>query len=487
MSYTIFINSLCWSLFIAFFAMISGGFLNKNLASRIKNKNYLFIPLFICFFIPPIAVGYGYTTLSYKLLQFPLLHELLYGLIMVGRLVGPGAILLFYLPSSVSEESKHCMCIASGKCSCARFLKYLFLSNGWRYTFVFVFLFLAAFSEFELASMMNIKHWSVSLFDAHAQGISALTALKVNWVPFLLQFIMIIVLLLSLDPLNRIFDYIRHTMPPESGFSDKKGCCLVFFNFYFSNISSIRFHIASLIFVLCLTISSLFPLVVILKSAVRGGAEAFLNLWMFQEIFHSLLFATFATLAAYLLTLLCNHFSLIKYKIVVLLISLPALIGILPLSLLILQLFQLPQLNMLYNSPLPLLLTLILLALPFMLILRMITDVFMKDESLHSASLLLPFSSRVAAELLWKMQFVKSVWILFFVFTVTYFNFTAATILAPVGMTTITERFYNLMHYGESEKLSATVCVAILIPLLLFIIFAVILKIVIKKWYSLTK
>ena len=513
MPYTIFLNSLCCSCLIAVTAIIIAGFLNRVLLPRLKYVNYLFIPLFLCFFIPPIAVGYGYVTVSYNLIQFPILHNLLYSLIMIGRLVGPAAILLFYIPSSLSDESKHCMRIVAANSRSNRFVRSsvssscqhktaflppatrhltgeilylarLYCSNMWRYTSVFIFLLLAAFSDFELASIMNINHWSVSLFDAHAQGISVLGSLKVNWLPFLLQLIMIIILLFALTPLGRILGTIHRTTSSKNLSPKDNGYSRAVFNFYLSNISSIRFHLALFFFALCLTVSAIFPIVVILKSAIGGGFSGFLNLWMLKEILNSLLFAIFATFAAYLIALLLNHFSLMKYKIILLLIFLPALIGILPLSLLVLQLFQLPIFNFLYNSPLPLLLTLILWALPFTLILRIIADAFIKDESLHSGRLTLPFSSRIATQLLWKMRFVKTAWILFFVFTLTYFNFTAATILAPVGMTTVTERFYNLMHYGESEKLSATVCVTMMVPLLLFIIFVVIFKFIIKKWYS---
>ena len=462
--------------------------------------NYLLIPLIVCFFIPSIAIGYGYSTISCNLLQFPFLHKCLYAVIMIGRLMGPAAVILFFIPSPLSDASRHCMRMRtplkshsgdtgstikktiSSSISRIRELQYLLLVNIWRYIFVFIFIFIAAFSEFELASIMNIENWSVSLFDAHAQGIDFLSSLKVNFLPFILQSIMSIILLYSLSPLSRRLPSFHEKIPLQSLSQPTHGYLRKLLNIYISNSSSLPFHIALFIFLFSMIISG-FPLVVIIRSALKGKG-ALLSLWMLKEILHSLLFATFATTAAYLFTLFCHYKFLMKYKFLILLVFLPVLTGILPLSLLILEFFQLPGLNHLYNSPLPLITALILQALPFALLLRIVADMLTKEESTHSALLTLPFASHTAGTLLWKMHYLKTAWIFFVIFTVTYFNFTASAILAPVGMTTVTERLYNLMHYGESEKLSATLLITILIPLFLFLIFAIIFKLVIKKRLS---
>ena len=44
---------------------------------------------------------------------------------------------------------------------------------------------------------------------------------------------------------------------------------------------------------------------------------------------------------------------------------------------------------------------------------------------------------------------------------------TASSLLAPVGTTTVFARLYNLMHYGQSQVLSALVCLSVIVPLAL--------------------
>ena len=508
MPWTTLLNSLLWSSLIALSAVISGGFIVKTLSSRINELNLILLPLLFCFFIPPIAIGYGYTTISCNLIQFPSLHRCLYAIIMSGHLTGPAALILFFIPPALSDESRHCMQmhirlkskyipenqpLPQRKIEHSFFtdfieklnkLKFLFYANLWRYTFTFIFIFTAAFNEFELASIMNIKTWTVKLFDAHAQGISFLSSLTTNALPFIILLMTSIILLYSITPLSRLFISEKNSLLHQISGKAKYSYINKIINIYKSNKTSSSFHIALILFLLPLITSGIIPFAVIIKSALKGGLKCFLSLWMLKEISNSLLFAISATVGVYTLTLLYRYLNLIKYKGVILLTFLPLLAGSLPFSLLILNIFQYPILNHIYNSPFPLLLTLILQTLPLALLLSILSDIFTKSTSTHSATLTLPFASHTAGILLWKMHYLKTAWILFFIFTITYFNFTASTILAPVGMTTITERFYNLMHYGESEKLSATLLVTIIIPLIIFSIFTAAFKSIIKKGLS---
>lgn len=495
MSLIIFLSSLLWSSLIALSAVLTGGFIVTILSARIKEMNLILIPLLVCFFIPPIAIGYGYTTISCNLIQFPFLHKCLYAIIMAGHLTGPASIILFFIPPALSAESRHCIQLQTQLKSRnttrsnttsetnhkhssltniiekLNELKFLISANLWRYTFAYTFIFTAAFNEFELASIMNIKTWSVNLFDAHAQGISFLSSLTANAFPFITLLIISITLLYSITPLSRLFISDNNAQLQKSSEKTTGRYLKQLINNYKSNKASISFHIALVLFLLPIITSGIVPFAVIIKSALKGGLKCFLSLWMLKEMLNSLLFATSATIGVYILIMIYRYLHLIKYKPVILLTFLPLLIGSLSFSLLTLQIFQLPPLHHLYNSPVPLIVALILQTLPLALLLSIASDIFTKNTSQHTAGLTLPFASHTAGKILWKMHYQKTIWILFFIFTIAYFNFTAATILAPVGMTTVTERFYNLMHYGESEKLSATILVTIIIPLIIFTIF----------------
>jgi ABC-type Fe3+ transport system permease subunit len=203
---------------------------------------------------------------------------------------------------------------------------------------------------------------------------------------------------------------------------------------------------------------------------------------MFREIMNSVLFAGGASCGVFFLTLLLERMNYLKNKFLQFFSFLPVLIGVRAVSFILLEVFQLPLVNILYGSPVPLLIALILWIFPFIIILQFIPAFSWRNESVHSAELMLSSSRKAAVELLWKMKFSKKLWIMFLVFTLAYFNFTAAVILGPVSMTTVTERLYNLMHYGESERLSAVVCVTMIIPMLLFFIISVIFRSLISRW-----
>ena len=465
MSYTIFFDSLFRTLIIAFTALGGGAFIVRVLSRRSQRIKFILLPMSLCFFIPPVAIGYGYTSLSYQLIQYPFLHEVLYTLIMVSRLIGPAAIILFFLPLSASQESRHCFKLISGGASSFKYIKYLLHASLWRYALVFSLIFLFAFSEFELASMMNIEHWSVSLFDAYAQGIAVAPALKLHLLPLIVQAFLMLILLSILEPLRNSISC------SSSSVREAASPC------------TLRYLSVILIFAVCMLLSFLLPLFMIAASAFHGGLEVFRSLWMFKEIMNSLLIAASVTVGSYFIAIFLLRINCLKYKTVLLLIFLPALTGILPLSLVTLEIFQFPLINVLYNTPIPLVLALLLWTLPFIIILKIVLELFADNESVYSAELMLSFSGRAASEILWRLKFRRTLWICFLVFTLTYFNFTASTILAPAGMTTVTERFYNLMHYGESERLSATVCITMIIPLLLFSLISVIFKFTLKMRY----
>lgn len=479
MTYQIFLESSFRSLLISLFAVILGFYISKTLYKRANSFIWIMGALFLCFFIPPVAVAYGYSSLSSRLVQNPLLLQCLYVLIMICRLTGPVTILLLFIPNSLSSEGFHCYKLSrsfsskeSGK---TKHLLFFIKGSIWRYIVAFILIYLLAFSEFELSSLMNIQHWSVSLFDSYSQGISKLSALRLHLIPFLLQFIMLVVFL-SIMPSMKGCQLSREIKDIRTSGN------------IFSLFKSRSFITVFSISVIFLFIGVLYPSYVIIKSAIPGFSVLFNEFWMLKELISSLLFALAATILSYVIASFLSAWAQKgRFKIVVLMVFIPALIGILPLSLFILATFQLPILRSLSDSPLPLLLALTIWCLPFVFILQFIINSFSADESIHSATLTLPFSKAKATELLWGFKFRAAFWIFFLIFTMAFFDLTASAILAPASMTTITARFYNLMHYGESEKLSATVCLSIIVPLLLFAVLGLILREFIRRWSAFSK
>jgi len=131
------------------------------------------------------------------------------------------------------------------------------------------------------------------------------------------------------------------------------------------------------------------------------------------------------------------------------------------------------RLRSLYNSPVPLLIALTLLLLPFALLLRMLLQIFRRPPAVHAAELLrvssCPRVRNRRRQVLWELQGKSRFLVVMLLFFWGYCDLTASAILAPPDFTTATVRLYNLMHYGQSAALSAMVCVVFALPALLIV------------------
>ncbi len=153
-----------------------------------------------------------------------------------------------------------------------------------------------------------------------------------------------------------------------------------------------------------------------------------------------------------------------------LLLCLPGLLSALLLSLLVLAMFQLAPFRPAYDTPAPLLLALLLLLLPLAFPLRWLLDSAACDPALHLARTAAGTAHRSAArQLLWKLDGRRRFLAAFLLFCWAYFDFTAGSILAPVGLTPVFVRLHNLAHYGQTAVLSAMMLAAFAIPVLVLL------------------
>jgi hypothetical protein len=232
----------------------------------------------------------------------------------------------------------------------------------------------------------------------------------------------------------------------------------------------------------CLVVVTLLPLANVLQGTVKGIGVVFQQFVLGRDIAASLLFAVAAAACAYLAASLWGYGR--KRIGWALAAGFPGLLGPLVLGLLILAVFQLKGLRAVYDTPLPLLLALTLLFLPFALLLRMLLTIYRPVEALHAARLLGKSPSpsvRGHGEAI--ARFIRTrgrFWVLFLLFTWGYFDLTASSILAPTQLTPVFVRLYNLMHYGQMSVLSAMLCVAICVPLVLLGAAAGVRKLVLR-------
>jgi ABC-type Fe3+ transport system permease subunit len=102
------------------------------------------------------------------------------------------------------------------------------------------------------------------------------------------------------------------------------------------------------------------------------------------------------------------------------------------------------------------------LSLPAAVLLRQVLRRTAAAASTHAARLL---GGRRGRSLVWELDTRRHAAAVCLLFCGTYFELTASAILAPIGMTPVTVRLYNLMHYGQTAVLSAMVLAAFLAPM----------------------
>ncbi len=161
---------------------------------------------------------------------------------------------------------------------------------------------------------------------------------------------------------------------------------------------------------------------------------------------------------------------------IVALLCLPGALGSLVLSLAILWLFQLPGLQALSQSLVPLVLAVTLVLLPRSLILTAVLGSGRRAQAAHCARLLAQSPSlpqrRSAARLIDELEVRRFFWAAVLVWYWAYWELTAPSILAPPAATPFVVRMYNFMHYRQDDPLSVMIVASILVPVAVIAVLA---------------
>jgi ABC-type Fe3+ transport system permease subunit len=212
----------------------------------------------------------------------------------------------------------------------------------------------------------------------------------------------------------------------------------------------------------------------VLWGTLRGFKLLLENFVLGHEIISSLLFAAGATLLASVTVFWLSRMARgrgagsVAGKGILLMAMCLGLLGPLVLSLTVLAAVQLPGLLSLRDTPLPLLVTLGLVLLPMALVLKRVLELTGYRSALH-LSALMP-KSHAARDLTWRLSASGKFWSVVLLFMWAYWDLTASAILAPIGMTPVTVRLYNMMHYGQIAALSAMTCATFAAPLMIFLL-----------------
>ena len=467
MNYTIILESFLRSSLIVILATFAGITIVRFFKSSQKNSSLFFQMLFLVFFfIPPIALGYGYSYFTFLYIQNSYICNFIYIVVMVCRLTPIAILILFFMPPTISQSATHCFYLSIKTqysfVKLYKIIKFSLLTKGKPYIAVLTLLFIISFSEFELASIMNVQSWSVQVFDAHAHGLPILKSIKLSTIPLIIDLVFITIFLLITQQSNA-----KNSLENESNI----------------NCSRMERVFAIVLIIFGTSIIIILPGIMILRYAIPGIPILFNEFWMVKETINSALLAIIATIIAWILSkTLIKLITIKKIYYLLLPVIVPGLLGSLSLGLIILGLIQIKELQTISNTPIPLIVALALLILPFTFIVMMLLHNIIPDEALKLAKIsTIQFKNKISNNLLWELIYKKDFWLFSLIFCKAFFDLTLSAILAPNGLPTISNRLYNLMHYGESEKLSATVSITILLPIFAIILIRICVKILQPK------
>ena len=424
--------------------------------SRRRGRVALWPALLVPFLTPELLAGYAYSNYSLSLIHHPEWNELLYALLVALRVVPIGAAAVYFAPPPpLSPKAIHCRRLVTGRVPVGFSLR----GPVQRLLPAFAVMFLLAFQEFEMASLMFATSWTVWLFDAHAQqGMFLSESLRLMLLPLLCEAAVLIPVLVLL---------LRNRRSPATLSVARRA---------FSDLTRglLWLYLAAAAILACAL-----PLWIVGAGLDEGLVVMARNPQQarsaFEEILTSGLFAVTSGAVAYLLAgwLLGLSRSIIATGVLVG-VSVWGLFGSLVLGLIVLALFQRSILNPLYDTPVPLLLTLALFLLPRVLVIQLLLRVLRPAQSVHLAKQLKqsPDAARRSAgrELLWHLRDRGHFWLAALACYWAYLDVTSATLLAPVGMATAPVRLYNLMHYGRSQALSAMTLLVVAVPILVVLL-----------------
>ena len=402
------------------------------------------------YFMPVLITGYAYASFLLSLIHHPALNTIFYSALLCWKFTPVAAVILYFTPTPISKEAVHCWRLTRPKTGeniqhPTSNIQHRTKNEEWGFLIragcargpvaAFGVVFLFVFAEFEMASLMGVKSWTVSLFDAHAGGLAIGESVRRMLGPLLCEIAAVATAIAVLG---------RHRIIPVRR--------------AIGNAHWLAWAYLAIAFIFVLVV----PAGMVIWGTVRGFKLLLENFVLGREIISSLLFAAGATVVASLVAVFGRRLG----KPVLVMALCLGLLGPLVLSLAMLAAVQLPGLISLRDTPVPLVLTLGLVLLPFALVLKRVLELTGYRSALHVARLM--EKSRSSRDLTWRLSTSGKFWVVLVLFVWAYWDLTASAILAPIGMTPVTVRLYNLMHYGQIAALSALTCATFAAPIVIF-------------------
>lgn len=426
-------------------------------AARGQMRLGLLVLLIVPFLFPELWVGYAYANFSLSLIQHPVWNELLFDLLLLLKLVPAGVVVAhFSPPPPMSAQAIHCRRLAmrhdSGWPSKLAVHLGCLMRGPLRAAVPEVALvFLLAFQDYELPSLMGIKSWTVWMFDAQAGARDATTALHhIGW-PLACELAVL---------LPAVAVTLSNSAQPAATAEPVRP------------LSGWRRAIVWGYFVASVTVTTAIPIAI----TGRGMWDGFGQLARNQTQLASMLWniASGFVIAALAAGLTCGVASVLlpqRRAGIGWFVMLPGCLGSLVVGLLVLVLFQRSPLFVIYDTPLPLVVALAAWLLPRGVLLVLLWSGVRHGAGGHLAELVRRSPSAFVAakgiDLMWHLRH-RPAWFSWMLLSYwAYLDLTSAAMLAPTGMASAPVRLYDLMHFGHKSLLSAQTCLTLLVPVVL--------------------
>jgi hypothetical protein len=425
------------------------------------------------FLFPGLLAGYAYAGTALKLGGWFAAHDqlsdhLLCTLLLLFKCAPVGAVVLHFTPAApLSAEAVHVRRLAMRPrlplLSRVK-LEWSLLAHGplRAHLPAAALMWLVAFQDFEIASLLNVPAWTVWLFDAQAQGIQLGESLRLAVWPLAIQIVVLTPALAAAFRSRQLRPAARCAPPARTRFVQTAAWSYL---------------------LVAAAVGVVIPFVLVgqdlpqgLYALIRGGRQLF---DLGREIRHGLFFAIVSAVAAMLAGAgLLGRFRKLPPWIqgsLAALLAVPGLMSSLAVSLLTLALFQRTPLSVFYGTPIPMIVGLTAFLLPRAMIVELLWKAFRRDEPIHLSRLLerSPAAEQreEAGELRWQLYRRRQFWGAALVAWWGYLELTVASLLAPAAMVPATVRLYNQMHFGRNATLTAMTGLTVFIPFLL--VFAI--------------
>lgn len=463
---------------------LAGGVAALLMTSSPRPRKLLIGLLSVTFLFPELATGYAYRNFSLSLVHYPRLNELFYAVLLIVKCLPAGTLMLRFAPNSpISAEALHCRRLALAREE--SFWRRAAILLDWRLRGpartllpACAVVFLLAFQEFEMASLLQATAWTVHLFDEHATGLPLAESLRRTMIPATVQLVVVAAVLALMARGRGVFssEHQQRRRVPRG----QAGFLWLFLLGGF-------------------TLMAVVPCVM-LGTQVGDGVQALWNNRLvrdgfLQDVARGAAVAVLAGVAAWAAARWwhdtpAKRRHLAGWLTAGGLFSAPGLMGSLVLSLALLALFQRPVLRLFYQPPLhfeflglvPWWAGQLLYLAPRALLLVVLLGTLRRRESLHLAQMMEAAPSRrlsrAGSLIRWDYETARHAGVVLLLAYWAYLDLTVVSILGPAGMGNATLELYRQMHFGRNNVLAAMVGIVVCVPLCLLVSASAVRRIV---------